>query len=50
MRQARERLFFRKEGEQLVWQYGRFRPSGVKGMLRNGWREIKWMQEGKERG
>lgn len=44
MARGKELLFYRKEDGQDVWQYGRFRAAGVRWMLRNGWREIDWMQ------
>ncbi|EMF46291.1 hypothetical protein B481_2018 [Planococcus halocryophilus Or1] len=34
--------FYRFENGQRIWQYGRYRPTGVNWMLRNGWRLFEW--------
>jgi len=39
---GREFWFYRYEGGQKVWQFGRYRPAGVNWMLKNGWRFYEW--------
>lgn len=50
MARAKEVLFYRREYGQDVWQFGRFRPGGMRRMKQQGWREITWMWEGLNHG
>ena len=42
---GREFWFYRYEDGQRIWQFGKYRPTGISWMLKNGWRFYEWEDE-----